>query len=269
MINLLDYDPAGLAALFAERGEKPFRARQVLRWVHHGLSDRVEAMTDLAQATRERARARCRDPRPGGAARLHRQRRHAQVAARRRRRQRDRDGLHPRARPRHAVHFLAGRLRARLRLLLDRQAGIQPQPGRGRDHRPALARQPHPARRRRRHTLGRARPAPDHQRGADGHGRTARQFRQRRRRAKADARRQRLRPLAPAGDAVDVGPRARRSTACARNVRSRSPSHCTRRTTRCATCWCRSIASIRCAICSPPASATSSARRATSSPSNT
>jgi 23S rRNA (adenine2503-C2)-methyltransferase len=53
MINLLDYDPAALAAFFAERGEKPFRARQVLRWIHRALVNRIDAMTDLAQATRE------------------------------------------------------------------------------------------------------------------------------------------------------------------------------------------------------------------------
>jgi len=52
MINLLDFDPAALAAFFAERGEKPFRARQALRWIHHRLAGRVEAMTDLAGATR-------------------------------------------------------------------------------------------------------------------------------------------------------------------------------------------------------------------------
>jgi len=53
MINLLDFDPAALAAFFAERGEKPFRARQALRWIHHRLAARVEAMTDLARATRD------------------------------------------------------------------------------------------------------------------------------------------------------------------------------------------------------------------------
>ena len=52
MINLLDFDQTGLTALFAGRGEKPFRAKQTLRWIHRGLVDRVEAMTDLAQATR-------------------------------------------------------------------------------------------------------------------------------------------------------------------------------------------------------------------------
>jgi 23S rRNA (adenine2503-C2)-methyltransferase len=53
MINLLDFDLEGLNALFIERGEKPFRARQTLRWMHRRLVDRVEAMTDLARATRE------------------------------------------------------------------------------------------------------------------------------------------------------------------------------------------------------------------------
>jgi len=53
MINLLDFDPAALATFFAERGEKPFRARQALRWIHHRLVARVEAMTDLAGATRD------------------------------------------------------------------------------------------------------------------------------------------------------------------------------------------------------------------------
>ena len=38
MTNLLDLDAAGLAAFFAERGEKPFRARQVLRWMHQRAS---------------------------------------------------------------------------------------------------------------------------------------------------------------------------------------------------------------------------------------
>src|SRR6266540_1464075 len=53
MINLLDFDPAAFAAFFAERGEKPFRARQALRWIHRRLADRVAAMTDLAKATRD------------------------------------------------------------------------------------------------------------------------------------------------------------------------------------------------------------------------
>ena len=53
MINLLDFDQAALRALFAERGEKPFRAKQTLRWIHRHLVDRVDAMTDLARPTRD------------------------------------------------------------------------------------------------------------------------------------------------------------------------------------------------------------------------
>ena len=47
-VNLLDFDAEGLAAWFAEQGEKPFRARQVLRWIHRsGVAD-FDAMTDIA-----------------------------------------------------------------------------------------------------------------------------------------------------------------------------------------------------------------------------
>ena len=52
MRNLLDYDPAGLEGLLAEWGEKPFRARQLLRWVHQFGERDVEAMTDIAKTLR-------------------------------------------------------------------------------------------------------------------------------------------------------------------------------------------------------------------------
>ena len=52
-MNLLDLDPQGLARYFADRGEKPFRARQVSRWVHQRFAADVGAMTDLAKATRQ------------------------------------------------------------------------------------------------------------------------------------------------------------------------------------------------------------------------
>jgi len=52
MKNLLDLDPAALVAWLAERGQKPFRARQVSRWVHQRFVDDVHAMTDLAGAFR-------------------------------------------------------------------------------------------------------------------------------------------------------------------------------------------------------------------------
>ncbi|MDQ6916196.1 MAG: 23S rRNA (adenine(2503)-C(2))-methyltransferase RlmN [Pseudomonadota bacterium] len=53
MINLLDFDQSAMTAFFAARGDKAFRAKQALRWIHHSLADRIESMTDLAKATRE------------------------------------------------------------------------------------------------------------------------------------------------------------------------------------------------------------------------
>ncbi|HNI00230.1 MAG TPA: 23S rRNA (adenine(2503)-C(2))-methyltransferase RlmN [Rhodocyclaceae bacterium] len=51
-VNLLDFDAAGLARFFAERGEKAFRARQVMQWIHQrGVTD-FDAMTDVAKALR-------------------------------------------------------------------------------------------------------------------------------------------------------------------------------------------------------------------------
>jgi len=53
-INLLDFDAAGLSEFFAEQGEKPFRARQVLRWMHRFGQDDCAAMTDIAKSLREK-----------------------------------------------------------------------------------------------------------------------------------------------------------------------------------------------------------------------
>jgi 23S rRNA (adenine2503-C2)-methyltransferase len=50
--NLLDFDADSLTAWFAERGEKPFRARQVLRWMHRFGADDFEQMSDLAKTLR-------------------------------------------------------------------------------------------------------------------------------------------------------------------------------------------------------------------------
>ena len=52
MQNLLDLDPAALAHFLAERGEKPFRARQISRWMHQRFASDVESMTDLAKSLR-------------------------------------------------------------------------------------------------------------------------------------------------------------------------------------------------------------------------
>ena len=52
--NLLDLDAAGLAGYFAELGEKPFRARQVLRWLHRSGEDDFSRMSDVAKSLRQR-----------------------------------------------------------------------------------------------------------------------------------------------------------------------------------------------------------------------
>src|SRR5690625_4939645 len=49
-VNLLDYDPAALTELVQQRwGGKPFRARQLLRWIHQRGADSFDDMTDLAR----------------------------------------------------------------------------------------------------------------------------------------------------------------------------------------------------------------------------
>lgn len=52
--NLLEFDAAGLTAWFAGMGEKPFRAKQVLRWLHQFGEDDFERMTDVAKSLRTR-----------------------------------------------------------------------------------------------------------------------------------------------------------------------------------------------------------------------
>jgi 23S rRNA (adenine2503-C2)-methyltransferase len=52
--NLLDLDADGLARYFEELGEKPFRARQVLRWIHQRGAADFASMSDLAKDLREK-----------------------------------------------------------------------------------------------------------------------------------------------------------------------------------------------------------------------
>ena len=52
--NLLGLDAAAMARWCADRGEKPFRARQVTRWVHRAGEADFDRMTDLARSLRER-----------------------------------------------------------------------------------------------------------------------------------------------------------------------------------------------------------------------
>ena len=52
-VNLLGLDAGALGGFFAARGEKAFRARQVLRWVHRFGESDFARMTDLAKSARE------------------------------------------------------------------------------------------------------------------------------------------------------------------------------------------------------------------------
>ncbi len=52
--NLLNLDRAALREYFAALGEKPFRAEQVLQWVHHYGADDFDAMTNVSKALREK-----------------------------------------------------------------------------------------------------------------------------------------------------------------------------------------------------------------------
>lgn len=54
MTNLLDFDLDGLTRYFAEIGEKPFRAKQVMRWMHQAGADDFGQMSDLAKSLREK-----------------------------------------------------------------------------------------------------------------------------------------------------------------------------------------------------------------------
>lgn len=54
--NLLDLDPDALLTWCQSHGEKPFRARQLQRWIHQFGESNFEAMTDLARSLREKLR---------------------------------------------------------------------------------------------------------------------------------------------------------------------------------------------------------------------
>lgn len=56
-VNLLNLDAAGLTEFFAGIGEKPFRAKQVLRWLHRFGEADFDAMTDLAKTLRVKLKA--------------------------------------------------------------------------------------------------------------------------------------------------------------------------------------------------------------------
>ncbi|WP_332673715.1 23S rRNA (adenine(2503)-C(2))-methyltransferase RlmN [Aromatoleum sp.] len=56
-VNLLDFDVDGLVQWFAERDEKPFRARQVMRWMHRFGETDFDRMTDVAKSLRAKLSA--------------------------------------------------------------------------------------------------------------------------------------------------------------------------------------------------------------------
>ena len=57
-VNLLDLDAEGLVAYCESLGEKPFRARQLQRWIHQYNAADFDGMTDLARSLREKLKGR-------------------------------------------------------------------------------------------------------------------------------------------------------------------------------------------------------------------
>lgn len=56
-VNLLGLTPAALVELCVSMGEKPFRATQLLKWMHHHGVDDFDAMTDISKKFRTRLQA--------------------------------------------------------------------------------------------------------------------------------------------------------------------------------------------------------------------
>ena len=52
MVNLLGLTPAELQAFCTALGEKPYRAKQLLRWIHQAGADSFAAMTDISKLLR-------------------------------------------------------------------------------------------------------------------------------------------------------------------------------------------------------------------------
>ena len=65
MVNLLEFEKSGFAQYCAQIGEKPFRARQLERWIHRAGAADFDDMTDLSKTLREslKATAEIRAPR--------------------------------------------------------------------------------------------------------------------------------------------------------------------------------------------------------------
>ena len=53
MVNLLNLDQQGLIDFFSSFGEKPFRATQIMQWVHQQGLLEFDAMTNLSKGLRQ------------------------------------------------------------------------------------------------------------------------------------------------------------------------------------------------------------------------
>lgn len=58
-VNLLDFDRQGLRDYFAQLGEKPYRAEQVMKWMYHHLVSDFEQMTDVGKTLRAKLSEVC------------------------------------------------------------------------------------------------------------------------------------------------------------------------------------------------------------------
>ncbi|MBS0589222.1 MAG: 23S rRNA (adenine(2503)-C(2))-methyltransferase RlmN [Proteobacteria bacterium] len=58
-LNLFDYDRQGLRDLFAQLGEKPYRAEQVMKWIYHRHATDFAQMSDVGKTLRDKLETVC------------------------------------------------------------------------------------------------------------------------------------------------------------------------------------------------------------------
>ena len=56
-INLMDLTRQQMREFFAELGEKPFRADQLVKWIYHFGEDNFDNMTNINKKLREKLKA--------------------------------------------------------------------------------------------------------------------------------------------------------------------------------------------------------------------
>ena len=52
LVNLFDLDRKALTEFLVSKGEKPFRAKQILKWLYQRNVRDIGAMTDVSKSTR-------------------------------------------------------------------------------------------------------------------------------------------------------------------------------------------------------------------------